>query len=662
MTDYIEQIFADDTGILAALTPNYQRRDSQVDLARAIDAAITHGRVLLGEAPTGTGKSLAYLVPAVMRAVKSRKQVLIVTANKALQDQLIDKDLPLIRSVFQRLNATYTFSYALLKGRSNYVCQNLLKQFEEQSLLPGLNPTPTQLNEILSLTLWATTTSTGDQADAPANVSSRVWGAFSVSAERCNRGSCAYKKHCFAEHAIDEATAANVLVLNYDLFFYKIKNDPGAFWAGVEAVIFDEAHEAPNIARRCFGEEISLGKFSDLAYDIGRAFGDAMLARDLRRTSQAFMDEVATYAADPKNAKTPRVPEGAIDPIPANDLIEVLIQIKQRASSHCPQCGNTGCGTCAFSRQIAMRTAALANGIEQFTSKQDSRTAYWIDHPGSHVRATGSTVKIRAVPYRIGTHIEAIAANAPSLIAVSATMTSAKSFKYISEEYGLTDWTTGPVGSDADVWALQTPTPFNYAKQAKLIVPLGIPWPIRENGDLFDKAMVKAIEQLVHDCKGRTLVLFTSNYRLQYAADNLQIDYPLLVQGTMPNKQLAQMFRDDTHSVLLATKSFWTGLDVQGESLSCLIIDKLPLESLSDPLIDMMKTNHPDKFWNEFYYPRAAIELAQGAGRLIRSIDDKGVCVILDSRLIGKWYGNIMLRSLPFVGYSKELADAGKFL
>lgn len=663
MTDYIEQIFADHTGVLAALSPSYQRRDSQVTLARAIDEAIKNGRVLLGEAPTGTGKSLAYLVPAVMRAIKSRKQVLIVTANKALQDQLIDKDLPLIRRVFSRLNAAYTFSYALLKGRANYVCKNLVTQFEEKSL-PGIPET--QLDEVLSLTLWAATTDSGDQADAPAGISPRIWNTFSVSGDRCARASCAYKKHCFAERAIDAATAANVVVLNYDLFFYKIKNDPAAFWKSVEAVIFDEAHEAPNIARRCFGEEIGMGKFSDLAYDVGRAFGDRHLAKAIRQTSDDFLEAVATYASDPKN-RAPRVPQGALDAADhlVNDLIETLGHVKNRGSAPCHDCNNQGCGTCFYARQIAARANNLSKSVYEFTSKQSPSIAYWIERPSSNVRSTSSNVKIRAVPYQIGPYLEAVAKDAPSLIAVSATMTAAGSFKYICDEYGLLDWNTGDVGSDASVWTLQTPTPFNYAEQAKLIIPMGIPWPVEPYKDQSDEAVVKAIERLVHDCKGRTLVLFTSNYRLKYVAENIQIDYPLLVQGTMPNKQLAQLFREDTHSVLLATKSFWTGLDVQGESLSCLIIDKLPMESFSDPLIDMMKTNHPDTFWAGFYYPRAAIELAQGAGRLIRSVNDKGVCVVLDGRLMrecGKSYAHTFLRSLPFDGYSKEIADAGKFL
>jgi ATP-dependent DNA helicase DinG len=207
-------------------------------------------------------------------------------------------------------------------------------------------------------------------------------------------------------------------------------------------------------------------------------------------------------------------------------------------------------------------------------------------------------------------------------------------------------------------------SPFDYAKQARFVIPLGIPFPTRENEADFDRAAARALETIVHDCQGRTLALFTSWRRLNYIADQLRdkIDYPLLVQGDAPNKLLAQMFREQTNSVLLATKSFWMGLDVSGESLSCLVIDKLPFDSFDDPFVDMMKTKHPDSFYEDFYVPRAAIALAQGAGRLIRSTSDHGVFVLLDQRIKARRYGRAFLASLPFKGFSQDLADAGKFL
>lgn len=664
MKDYIDAMFDDTTGALAATVPGYRRRESQVVLARAIADAIKGQKILFGEAPTGTGKSIAYLVPAIMQAIQVNRPVCIVTANKALQEQLIEKDLPQLHKAFIHLDPKYTFKYALLKGRSNYLCASELAFYDATGSIPGLSLTGTQVDEVLALSAWAVTTTTGDQADAPGAISPRIWSAFSVSSDRCNRAACPQRAQCFTEHAIAKATAAQVVVVNYDLFLHKVKHEPNGIWANFAAVIFDEAHEAPSIARRCLGDEIGNHKLGEIATDVGKYFQNRNLARALRTASSAFFGAVARYAI---NAQTPRVPADALgdESYLADELREVLGEVHTRGNLPCDDCQNRGCGTCGHGRLIAVRAAAVATIIHQFTTAQDGATAYWIDRPGYVNQVTADTVKIRAVPYRVGTHLTRIAMSYPSLIAVSATLTTGGTFAYIKEEYGLHDTpalAAGPVGSPAKVWTVRTTSPFNFAKQAKLIVPLGVPWPIPENEDVFNAAAVRAIEQLVHDCKGRTMALFTSKRRLKYVADHLKIDYPLLVQGDMPNKQLAQLFREDTHSVLLATKSFWTGLDIQGESLSCLVIDKLPMESLSDPLMDMMRARHPEEFWDDFYYPRAAIELAQGAGRLIRSTSDRGVCVILDSRLLAKQYGGMMLRSMPFVGLSKNLADAGRFL
>jgi ATP-dependent DNA helicase DinG len=284
------------------------------------------------------------------------------------------------------------------------------------------------------------------------------------------------------------------------------------------------------------------------------------------------------------------------------------------------------------------------------------------ENPDEPLRANPHNVALRATPYDVGPMLAKILSFFPAKIVVSATMTTGGTFDYIRRQFGNVNQPAGPVASQTPIWTLRVPTPFNFAKQAKFIVPLGIPWPIPENADAFNAAALRAIEQVIHDCQGRTLVLFTSWRRLRYVAENLQTDYPVLVQGDLPARQLAQTFREDTHSVLLATRSFWTGLDVQGESLSCLVIDKLPMESLGDPLLDMLKEKHPDTFWDEFYFPRVAIELAQGAGRLIRSTSDRGAFVLLDSRILAKSYGKMLIRSLPFLGVSKNLADAGKFL
>jgi ATP-dependent DNA helicase DinG len=693
---YIDEMFADHTGVLAGLVPGYGAREGQTQLARAIHDAIANKTVLLGEAPTGTGKTMAYLIPAIMHAARSGQRVLVVTANKALQEQLIEKDLPLLVEAFRKHKDGHAFSYALIKGRANYLCQRELWAYNASGLLAGAE----SIEEAQALSAWGMATITGDQSDAPAGVSQKTWSAFSITGDRCSRRACAHYNTCFSERASELADAANVVVANYDLFFSKIlyTNDP--MWHRFETVIFDEAHEAANIARRCFGRETSLGQISQVAGDVSKYLGDHGLAKQLRTVAAPFFEEVMRYAL---NMDTPRVNEPNF--VRDVELVDVLDDVARAAKGNCGGCDNPGvCGTCIHRNLIHERTQTLIKQIREFVGQTSDTTAYWIEKPFDAGHVTSATVRLRAVPYRVGAELSThVFTKYPSVIAVSATMTSGGSFDFIREELGLvtapnatkpvpdhaadvedlspieatgddydscnTTWTFATYGQQTDnpnvnVHGLRVPTPFNFAKQAKFIVPLGIPWPIAENDAIFNQAAADAIRQLVQDCQGRTLALFTSWRRLKYVAEQLagKIDYPLLVQGDCPNKTLAQMFRDDTHSVLLATKSFWMGLDVQGESLSCLVIDKLPLESFTDPLIDMMKQRHPETFWDSFYFPRAAIELAQGAGRLIRSTTDRGVFVLLDSRIISKAYGGMMRRSLPFNGFSKNLADAGRFL
>jgi ATP-dependent DNA helicase DinG len=675
---YIAEMFDDHTGVLARIIPGYAARTGQTQLAHAIHQTIVGNSVLLGEAPTGTGKTMAYLVPAIMNAMRTQRSVLVVTANKALQEQLIEKDLPLLVKAFHEYDDMLTFNYQLVKGRANYLCQRELMMFDSGAPLAGLDFE--EQTEAQALSAWGMTTLTGDQSDAPFGVSQKTWNAFSVSGDRCARRACAFQETCFANRVLDKAEVANVVVANYDLFFSKLKASSEPTWSRFNTVIFDEAHEAANIARRCFGREVGLSHINQLASDVSQYLGDRGLAKLLRETAGPFFEDVARYAL---RTDAPRVHETNF--VNSLDIIDALDDAMRAAKGKCGRCGDAPmCGTCAYRQLIHDRAKLIMEQIQEFTGQTNETTAYWIDKPFDANRVAAASVRLRAVPYRVGDLLsEMVFSKYPAVIATSATLTSGGTFDFIRDELGLvtsTPTTSAPDGEDLGAWAfapygaanaadanvhgLRVPSPFNFAKQAKFVVPLGIPWPSHSNDHDFNQHAADAIKTLIHDCKGRLLALFTSWRRLKFVAEQLagNIDYPLLVQGDAPNKTLTQMFRDQTDSVLLATKSFWMGLDVQGESLSCLVIDKLPLESLSDPLIDMMKQRHPDTFWDDFYFPRAAIELAQGAGRLIRSTTDRGVFVLLDSRIIGKGYGGMMQRSLPFDGFSKSLADAGKFL
>lgn len=675
MSSYIDDIFGS-AGYLAEVLPGYAPRPGQIALAHAIDAAITSHNVILGDAPTGTGKTGAYLVPAIYHALQADTSVLVVTSNKALQTQLVEKDLPMLQEVFHKYFTGASFQYALAKGRANYLCK---RDFALLDLTLTPNLTPDITAQLDAIQLWETTGGTGDRADAPLGVTDRAWSHVSVTGARCGRRTCSYYKECYANMAEQVVNATQVVVANYDLFFHKLKQG-NENWTRFGTVIFDEAHTVADIARKCFGSELSLTNFRHIASDIEQHLGNKFLGRDVRRIARNFFDEVARYAV--LNNDKPRLDETNFAPF--ETLSEILDEVIRVTSTRCLICKRKtstegpNCGTCEYIAGIRMRTSELKQQITECLQQTNRETIYAIAKPANLNEVTADTVKLAMMPYRVGPHlVESVFNKFPAVVVVSATLACNGNFNFIREQLGLatparkfealpanaTPQTIPTAKVASTVYGIRVPSPFNFKTQAKCIIPAGIPWPINDQEDLFLPAATKAIHKLIQDCNGRTLVLFTSWRRLKYVVDNLgPVDYPVLVQGDMPNAALTNLFREDVHSVLFATKSFWAGLDVQGESLSCVIVDKLPLESFSDPLVDMMKTNSPGTFWNEFYYPRAAIELAQGAGRLIRSTSDRGVFVLLDSRIIGKSYGSMMFKSLPFIGFSRNIDDAGKFL
>jgi ATP-dependent DNA helicase DinG len=647
----IEHLFDDHTGALARVIPNYARREGQVQLARDVWDTACRGGILLAEGPTGVGKSFAYAIPAILRAIATGTPSLIVTANKALQDQLAEKDLPLLADILKDTVAE-NFRFKLLKGRSNYICQRELMLRETRSL----NWPSGCESEGDALAAWvAAPPCSGDRNDAPI-VSDQTWRTVSISGDDCDHNACVNYQTCFAERAADDADRAHVVVVNYDLFYAKLMHSNDPFWNKFGFVVFDEAHEAAAIARRCFGTEINEWGVRRLATALSDKLGERDLARTLRGVAAPVFEKIADYAIQNRGG---RMQEPGF--VNVDDLVDTLREVVTVAAGSCGGCvEGEACAACMSRTKVAERAAEMATAVREFVDQTDDMTAYWLDRPMDMQRVTGATVKLCAAPYHVGEKLRrTVFERYGSVVCVSATLAAGGGFDFIRGELGLNE----PLMT-AKTRVLKVASPFDYAKQAKFVIPLGIPFPTAENEAIFDVAAAKALVQIIQECKGRTLALFTSWRRLKYIADQIrdQIDYPLLVQGDAPNKMLAQMFRQQTDSVLLATRSFWMGLDISGESLSCLVIDKLPFESFADPFVDMMKEKHPDTFYDDFYVPRAAISLAQGAGRPIRSMSDYGVFVLLDQRIKAKRYGRQFLASLPFKGYSQDLADAGKFL
>lgn len=667
----VEQAFGSG-GLIAKHKPDYVKREGQIALATEIGNTLEDGAILLAEGATGVGKSVAYLIPSIHYAIKSKSNVLVVTANKALQDQLIEKDLPLLQTA---LADTLPFTFSSLKGRSNYLCQREMTMYEDKTRTSvGTTMMPSMIGQTSGPMLWpdenlategealiawgsALPAPSGERSDAPSGISDKAWRLLSVSAENCDRGNCPHYETCFAEKAGDKARTCNIVVVNYDLLFSKLMHSKDPLWKQFKVAVLDECHEAAGIARRCFTVEISDASFRALARTLTDRIGKHDLAKAIRDAIGPFFERMSDYAQGVRGARIE-------DPnfIDISNITEVLQDVLDNVKARCGGCiEGELCGNCNDRMRVRSRAEELSTHLTEFVAQSNDQVAYWLDKGADHGKVSGLTVKLCAAPYDVREHLREMVFNKfESVICTSATMTSGGTFDFIRGELGL-----DTVALNARVETIRVASPFDYAKQAKFVIPLGIPFPTKENEAAFDDATVKALKQLIHECKGRLLALFTSRKRLNYVADRLtdQINYPLLVQGKDgQNKLLAQMFRDQTDSVLLATKSFWTGLDISGEALSCLVIDKLPFESFDDPFVDMWKKKKPDRFFDSYYVPRAAITLAQGAGRLIRSVDDVGVFVLLDQRIKAYKYGRAFLASLPFKGYSEDISAAGKFL
>lgn len=694
--DYIDQVFSA-SGALRQHLPNYEDRPGQADLTRAVHRALAHNGRLLAEGPCGVGKSITYLLPAIERAVTKDARTLVVTANKALQEQLIEKDLPMLREV---LDGTLPpFRFCLVKGRGNYLCKRNFAMRdpdtarswdtpENPRAIPGGMDWPSGVNEdyIDALCAWAMVTTTGDRADVGYNVPDKLWHAASVSPDDCDRSACPYFEDCFAEVAGNVVERAHIVVANYDLLYYKLQYSYDPAWTSFDTLVMDEAHEAPEIARRCFGYEMTQFAIRRLASAFADRLGEREVAKLVRDSAGRFFEDVVDYATElycptcdrsyPAGTKQcvdaahgrlglrhnePRLHQpGFVD---AEPLLEALSEAAHAAKRFCPDHADGDaddyevrhCKDCSLLAKLQERATTLMKDLREYVGQTDDNKVYWIDRPTDGNRLTGWTVKLRGAPYDVSALLDkTIYSKFGSIVAMSATMTSGGQFDYIERELGIKGGET-----------LRIPSPFDYKHQARFVIPYGIPFPTRENEGLFDQAAATAVEKLVNDCQGRVLALFTTRRRVEYVYEHLQsrVSYPVYAQGVdFTNKQLADMFREQTDSVLLATRSFWMGLDVQGEALSCLVIDKLPFSTFADPFVDMMKARHPATFWNDYYVPRAVLALCQGAGRLIRSREDRGVFVLLDQRLKTNKYGQAFLRSLPFDGFSHNLDDAGAFL
>lgn len=620
-------------GLLARSLEGFEFRPSQVDMAQEIDQALLTKTPALVEAGTGTGKTFGYLVPLIL----SGKKAVISTGTKNLQEQIYLKDIPLLQA------ATGLKPDAMMmKGRRNYLCLHRYHQFfAQESLLENRG-------RILKnrLETWIKETRFGDRAELPwlADDTS-LWDDLSCSSDQCLGTTCLYFEDCFLNELRREAARAKIIIVNHHLFFADLKIKRTGFGEVIprfQVAVFDEAHNVEEIATDYLGESISSNQFSEFAADLEKEM--KAIPRGERGPFEAHLAALKTQVEHLKHWFDGGEDRGRLD-------AQVLEELRERPGNEIKTtltalARDLEGGSFKRLQSYAMRAQELKHQIAMILEPGDPDWLTWYER-----RKTGVT--IHTSPLDISEKLKSLLyEQVETVVFTSATLATNTTFDYIKGRLGLNETIEGIY-----------PSHFDFATRALLYIPGDLPVPSAPH---FPAAIAKRILAILERTRGRALVLFTSyhNLNMVYTIIKDKIPYVLHRQGDAPRSLLLDAFREDVHSVLLATGSFWQGVDVPGEALSCVIIDKLPFDSPGDPLvaarIDSIKSRGGNSFF-EYQVPSAIISLKQGLGRLIRNAMDRGVLSILDKRILESRYGKLFLKSLPEIPLTHDLADMTRF-
>jgi ATP-dependent DNA helicase DinG len=630
-------------GTLARALPGFRLRPQQLAMAEAVAAAIGARGTLIAEAGTGTGKTFAYLVPALLYGGK----VIVSTGTKTLQDQLFQRDLPLVRDAL-RLPATL----ALLKGRANYVCHYHLERAASEGRLPSREDAR-HLPKIIAFSRATASGDRGELADVPESAS--IWPLVTSTRDNCLGSTCAFHGECFVLRARKAALEADVVVVNHHLFFADVMlRDEGLaeLLPACNTVILDEAHQLPDTATLFFGEQWTAGQLAELARDAEvAARTDAREVHELPDAASAIGPAIRKLrlALGDTPGKLARALAFARDGFaPAlNELTAALDRLAAELGIFAERSQDLA--------QCAERAASAAEGLARWrTGTNDENGAAWI----RWVDVTTAGWQLHASPLSVANvFARQVTDSGRAWIFTSATLAVEGDFSLYQRELGLADAETG-------CWE----SPFDYASQALLYVPRGLPAP---NSREHTEAVVEAALPVLEASQGRAFLLFTTLRALALARELLVTAFerdgrrwPLLVQGEGARSELLVRFREEGNAVLLGSASFWEGVDVPGEALSVVVIDKLPFAPPDDPLLAARLEHLRSEGGNPFFdyqLPQAAIALKQGAGRLIRTETDRGVLMICDPRLTGRPYGKRIWRSLPPMRRTRDLAEVVAF-
>jgi ATP-dependent DNA helicase DinG len=623
-------------GLLARSIEDFEFRPSQMDMASLVHKALEDKRLAIVEAGTGTGKTFGYLAPIVLSGKKS----VISTGTKNLQEQIYFKDIPLLsKAIGLKIDAM------IMKGRKNYLC---LHRYHQHFSQPSLLKKETEKTR-KKIEKWIQQTEFADMAELSwLPEQDNLRNALSSDSEQCLGLKCPVLEDCFLSKLRSRAAGCNIIIVNHYLFFADLKVKEGGFGEIIprfEAAVFDEAHKIEEIATTYLGENIGTGQFSDLASSLEKFVKGPGSPKDsgLKKHVNGLASGIETLRLFFQN----REPRGRLDKDilealgdgPARTIGSSLGLLRKEIETHYPSDTEI--------QSLAERALELEAKLEQILIQREKDWLNWYEIRKKHILLFSSPLNISGILK------ERLYEKVKSVLFTSATLSTNNSFDYIRFRLGL------PSDSLEGIF----PSHFDYSGRTLLYIPKDLPIPSAPD---FPNSIAERIEDILKRSMGRALVLFTSyhNMDLVYMLLKDKLPFTLLRQGDAPRSALLDEFRKDINSILLATGSFWQGVDVPGEALSCLIIDKLPFESPGEPLvaarIDSIKNDGRNPFM-EYQVPSAIISLKQGLGRLIRKSSDRGCLSVLDTRILSKRYGRYFIESLPKIPITNDLSEIAGF-
>lgn len=622
-------------GALALAIPGFKPREPQRQMAQAVSEAIENKHELVVEAGTGTGKTYAYLAPAL----RSGKKVIISTGSKALQDQLYSRDLPTVARALK-----FKGQVALLKGRSNYLC---LERLEQQSMVGG-ELAVQAMSDLVHLRGWSSETVDGDISTCGGVAEdSTIWPMVTSTNDNCLGSDCPVYKDCFVVKARRKAMDADVVVVNHHLFLADMVVKESGFAELIpeaDVMIFDEAHQVPDIASQYFGQQLSSKQLIDLAKDITIAYRTEV--RDVQQL-QKSADRLSQSAQDFRLALGDPGFRGNLRDIMNNPNIQRALLLLDDALELCYDVAKMSLGRSALLDAAFDRAVLYRGRLKRLKDVTQPGFSYWYECNSRHFI-------LALTPLSVSDRFREVMDERPaSWIFTSATLAVNEKMTHFVERLGV---------SSAKTMILESP--FDFASQALLCVPRNLPSPNQPGGA---KQMARMLLPLIEANNGRCFFLCTSHQMMRDLAEQFRamLTLPVLLQGETSKGQLLKQFVAAGNALLVATSSFWEGVDVRGDVLSLVIIDKLPFTSPDDPLLkarmEDCKLRGGDPF-DEVQLPDAVITLKQGVGRLIRDVDDRGVLVICDNRLVMRPYGAVFLNSLPPTPRTRDIQQAVEFL